>query len=185
MKRTFALLLLAGFAATATPPPGGAVPHTTSEEPQDTCGIVSADALEVRGVRIGTAHSRVLAAFGKPRSVKKGRDTEIGLGRWQALDFGGLTVDLTLPEPGHLQSPPSEPYVWQLVITSSRWSTRSGLRVGQALAGVLAILGPPEAHDSRADESILRYYTTPFDGFFWVSIRRGKVVALGISEDWT
>ncbi len=185
MKRTLALLLLAGSAGMASPSPFVAVPHTSSGELQDPCGIVSADALEVRGVGIGTPRSRVLAALGKPRGVKKGRDRELGLGRWQRLDFGGLTVEVTLPEPGYLQSPPSEPYVWRLTITSRRWSTRSGLRVGQDLADVLAILGPPDSQDSRAGESVLRYYTTPFDGFFWVRLRRGKVFELGISEDWT
>ena len=184
MKRTLAAILSACSVAMASPS-SVATPGSLAEGPTSATGGVSADALEVRGVRIGTPRSNVLSSLGAPRSSTSGRDRELGLGRWQKLNYGGLTVEVALPEPGYLQSQRDEPYAWRIIVTSGRWASKSGLRVGQSLTEVVGKLGPPDSQESKAGETILRYHTRPFDGFFWVRARSDRVFEIGISEDWT
>lgn len=158
----------------ATPVPSSSVP-----------GVASADTLSIQGVGVGTLRSRVRSILGKPKSVQRGRDAEMGLSQWEVMHFPGLTVEVALPEPGYLKTPLREPYVWRIVISGSRWVTKSGLRVGQTREDVLASLGPAASEDSEEETTTLHYYTKGFDGFLWVRLRDNVVVELGVSEDWT
>ena len=107
------------------------------------------------------------------------------MGSWEALYYRGLTVEVIKPEPGFLQPPPSEPYVWRIVITRPRWVTRSGLRVGQSRERALAILGAPAAEEQDGAVTTLHYYTKGFDGMFWIQLKKDVITELGVSEDWS
>ena len=148
-------------------------------------GIVSAVSLSVNRVGIGTLRSDALARLGKPARTVHRRDTEMGLGDVEEMEFGGLFVEVAKPEPSYVTRPLSETYLWRLVISGPRWKTNSGLRVGSTRTKAIKILGPPRSESREGDITRLHYDTKGFDGFLWLDLRNDRIVELGVSEDWS
>lgn len=148
-------------------------------------GMVDLGLVAVNGVQLGSLRSQVVATFGEPRSVRRGRDTELGVGRWEAMDFGGLVIKVTVPEPGMMKSPPPEPYVYSYLVTGSRWMTQAGVRIGNTMKQVIARLGPPAFEQARDGGTLVHYFIRGKDSYAAILLREGRVVSIRVFEDWS
>lgn len=85
---------------------------SSSQPSGQVVGLISADQVAVMNLAIGSPRSKVLSALGKPVKTRRGYDTEMGMGKWEQMDFPGLIIEVSKPEPTKENPGQKEAYVW-------------------------------------------------------------------------
>lgn len=131
MKHLFSLLLIGLFAFTAAA--------------QD---FAKAD-LVVKTVGSGTAYETVVKKLGKPqRESKLCELDECTQGRGKTLYYDGFEIDLMGDENGKKQT------VLDMRITSAKWATDKGVKIGDSYKTVMAKYGKTEYEDVSEGENL-------------------------------
>jgi hypothetical protein len=138
--------------------------------------------LTVKGVGLGSSPAEIQKSLGKPaQQVTKTDDSDMGMGKLLELSYPGIKFDLC--------QPPDQKrfHVWRVVVDGSTWLVTPGLQVGMNRTDVVRLLGEPTSwqRDERTGDQTAHYVFKAFDGWYWVTFRGAKVVAIGATEDWS
>lgn len=99
--------------------------------------------LIVKTVGSGTAYETVIKKLGKPqRESKLGELDECTQGRGKTLYYDGFEIDLMGDENGKKQT------VLDMRITSAKWATDKGVKIGDSYKTVMAKYGKTEYEDA-------------------------------------
>lgn len=139
----------------------------------------------VKGVSLGAQESQVLQVLGRPHRTVSGHDTETGQGKLLSLIYAGVTVELCKPDAPQPKKHPSGLHVWKITVTGSEWEVSPGIRVGMTRKDVVGVIGTPHSANPAGDGETLHYSPFPFDASFWVRLKGGVVVEIGMAEDWS
>lgn len=142
-------------------------------------GLSNVKLLAVDGITIGSTRAEGIEAFGEPLQSVTDYDDIMGTGKNETLTYEGATVEVIQPDANAAHGLP--PYVAGIEISTPRWRTASGLRVGSAVAEVLRVLGPP----ARSEGDAMFWYTKGFDGHIKITFTDGRVDRISYDEDWT
>ncbi len=125
MKYLFSLMLLSAFALTAM-----------------AQKFVQID-LVINGITTGTSYETVIKKLGKPvNETELGELDECTQGRGKTLSYDGFEIDLMGDETGKKQT------VLDMKITSSKWITDKGIKIGATPQQVMAKYGKVKYEDA-------------------------------------
>ena len=142
------------------------------------------DTPAIHGVTLGTTLGAVRDKLGTPqvdRIVPSTEDDTLGMGELRTVVYDGLTLGLCRPR--------GRPdfHVWQITMTGPRWTLSPGVKIGMKRDRVIKLLGEPGSvsKDSATGTEGVQYTFVSFDGWLWAEFAQGKLVRIGLTEDWT
>lgn len=171
------LLAVAAFVAMALAAAGQTVP------PAPVPPSKPDPALTVSGVGLGTelvAVRKALGAAQQETDDARQADADSDMGPGKTLQYDGLTVELCKP------AGKPDFHVWRMVATSPERKFASGIAVGMTRDVAVALLGTPLAtsHDDQGVE-LLSYPFHAFAGSYWLRVKDGVVIEVGMAEDFS
>lgn len=137
--------------------------------------------LKYRGIGLGSTLAEVLQHLGPPLSKEtEPRDDEMGMGNLMNLTYSGLLLQFCQPDGQPDYS------IHAIQVEGTDWVVTPGIRSGMTREEVLKLLGEPQwERDDPGGETTVIYALSEREGWYHVTVREGKVVAFGASEDWS
>jgi hypothetical protein len=142
-------------------------------------GQISAQRMNIAGVKIGTKIPNVIKILGKPTRQKIETGSPSIEGNYVDLFYPGLQVRAITNSSKQL----STATVYEVIVQSSRYSTGDGIRIGDSQSKVIKTYGTPEENVVES-KKFISYWKKPYGtGGLSFEIKDGvvKEISLAVS----